>query len=282
MYQEVYIDIVFAANFLMDYILLRLVGIFLKYRTVRCRCMAAAVSGALYSSLSLYVPVMNTAVVARMLSVLCAGVMLWGVYRIRGWKNLVQAGMLFYVLAFLVGGFWERLTQNVKMTGLVFGMCAAGSYGVLSLLSLWHGTGAGRKNVYPVTLKYRGREKQIYGLYDTGNLLVDPCSGAPVSFADPEVLRELLTEEILEKLKNLKKNPEALKSTEITDLRPHYLFYRTVGQGERSILAVTLDDLCIQIPGNRIHISDPILALSFEPFALGKEYKVLLNSRLLH
>ena len=48
------------------------------------------------------------------------------------------------------------------------------------------------------------------------------------------------------------------------------------------ILAVTLEDLCIQIPGERIHVSGPVFALSSEPFALGKEYEVLLNSRLLH
>ena len=32
MYQEIYIDVVFAANLLMDYLLLRLVGWFLRCR----------------------------------------------------------------------------------------------------------------------------------------------------------------------------------------------------------------------------------------------------------
>ena len=55
-----------------------------------------------------------------------------------------------------------------------------------------------------------------------------------------------------------------------------------VGRGERLLLAVTLEELCIQIQGNTVHIKEPVVALSPEPFALGKEYKVLLNSRLLH
>ena len=46
MYQEIYIDVVFAANLLMDYLLLRLVGWFLRCRAGRRRCFAAA---ALYS-----------------------------------------------------------------------------------------------------------------------------------------------------------------------------------------------------------------------------------------
>ena len=48
------------------------------------------------------------------------------------------------------------------------------------------------------------------------------------------------------------------------------------------MLAVTLENLCIQAPRKVISVSDPILAFALEPFALGSEYKVLINSRLLH
>ena len=50
MHQEVYIDIVFAANLLMDYILLRLTGIVLRRKNSRRRCLAAAAVGALFAS----------------------------------------------------------------------------------------------------------------------------------------------------------------------------------------------------------------------------------------
>ena len=53
MHQEVYIDIVFAANLLMDYILLRLTGIVLWRKNSRRRCLAAAAVGALFACLNL-------------------------------------------------------------------------------------------------------------------------------------------------------------------------------------------------------------------------------------
>ena len=56
MYQTIYIDVVFITNFLMDYMLLRLVGKFLHLGGKRLRCMAAAVFGAFVSCLLLYVP----------------------------------------------------------------------------------------------------------------------------------------------------------------------------------------------------------------------------------
>ena len=47
------------------------------------------------------------------------------------------------------------------------------------------------------------------------------------------------------------------------------------------MLAVVLDDLCIHTPREMIHVADPVLALAVEPSALGKEYQILLNSRIL-
>lgn len=172
---------------------------------------------------------------------------------------------------------------NGRMTVLVFVLFAVGTYGGLSLgICLMDKARRSREHIYPVILRYHEQELQTYGLYDTGNLLTDSVTGAPVSVMDPEILHDLLPEGMPEKLKHIREKPEEMKSTEIADLKPHYLFFRTVGQEVRLILAVTLEDLCIQIPGDRIHIPGPVLALSLEPFALGKEYKVILNSRLLH
>ena len=82
-------------------------------------------------------------------------------------------------------------------------------------------------------------------------------------------------------LKHLKENPGELEGTEPADLHPHFLPYKTIGE-EGVLLAVVLDDLCIHTPREVIHVANPVLALAVEPSALGKEYQVLLNSRILH
>ncbi|MBU5479629.1 sigma-E processing peptidase SpoIIGA [Blautia sp. MSJ-19] len=282
MYQEVYIDAVFAANLLMDYILLRLAGIILQYQGSRRRCLAAAAAGAVFSSLSLYAP-MEMPVVSAGIQAICAAGMLWIAYRIHGWRQLTGAVALFYGMTFLTGGFWTALCRRGNMTLLVFILCAAGTYVFLSLvIFLAERTKRSREHLYPVLLKYQGKEYTTYGLYDTGNLLVDSVTETPVSVVDSEVLKNLLPEELAEKLRYLQEKPEELKSTEIADLKPHYLSFRTVGREMQMFLTVTIEDLCIQTPGERIHISEPVLAVSSEPFAFGKEYKVILNSRLLH
>ena len=74
--QEIYIDVVFAANLLMDYLLLELVARFLRCRTSHRRCLAAAILGAFGSCLILCIPSENTPVLTVVLHGFCALLML--------------------------------------------------------------------------------------------------------------------------------------------------------------------------------------------------------------
>ena len=47
------------------------------------------------------------------------------------------------------------------------------------------------------------------------------------------------------------------------------------------LLAITLEKLCVQTAAEVVQIESPVFAFPFEPSAFGKEYEVLLNSRLL-
>ncbi len=282
MYYEVYIDIVFVTNLLMDYILLRLVGFLLGCRRNRMRCFLAAGAGALFSCFILYIPGDHSIWTGILVHGICAILMLRIGYGMKKGGLLVKATITMYLTAFLCGGFWEVLAAGRGLTLKTFFLFA---------LCTWLGTSAAiylsdsirvrMRHIYPITLSYQGKVQSAYGFYDTGNLLVDPLSGGPVSILKPEVLEVMLSGELLDKLKHLKENPGELKSTELASLKPHFLTYQTVEGKTGLLLAVTLEDLCIQTPKKVVHISGPVFALSFEPSALGKEYKVLLNSRLL-
>lgn len=283
MYQNVYIDAVFAANFLMDYILLRLTGFFIREGRNRCRCLMAAAGGALFSSISLCIPAEQIPRMWGIVEIFCAAGMLILAYRIWSWKRLAMAVLIFYVLAFLSGGIWTEVMGNIRTTGVIFVLCAFGTYlGISLLIRILDSAEHIRSGSYPVVLKYQGKEMSTEGFLDTGNHLLDPISGTPVSVASWKCMKILFSEDLTERLAGLQEKPEKIKSTEIAGLKPHYLSCRTVGRGERLLLAVTLEELCIQIQGNTVHIKEPVVALSPEPFALGKEYEVLLNSRLLH
>ena len=282
MYQEIYIDVVFAANLLMDYLLLWLVAKFLRCRVSRRRCFAAAVLGAFGTCMLLWIPSENTPVLTVVLHGFFALGMLRIGLKIQKGALLLKAFLMLYLTAFLCGGFWEAVSGERALTIRAFLLCVFVVYtGTSTFLFAADSIRAGRRNIYPVTLGYQGRVQSAYGLYDSGNLLEDPISGRPVSIIDAELLEKILPGEDAEALRNLNENPKKSESTGIAGLKPHYLTLRTVGKSPQTFLAVRLDDLCIHTPGDVIHISEPVFALTFESSALGKEYKLLLNSRLL-
>lgn len=283
MYSEVYIDIVFLMNLLMDYILLRLVGRIFRCRRTRGRYLLAALFGALFSCFILYVQTDGFLPVTVLLHGACAMGMIWIGCGLRKGSLLVKAMITMYLMAFLLGGFLEALREGNGMSWKVFVLFAAGSYlGLSALIYLSDSVRARWKNIYPITLSCQGKVHSAYGYYDTGNLLSDPVSGAPVSVMESDFLEKMLPEEVIDKLKHLNENQGEPESTELISLKPRFLPYRTVGQENGLMLAITLEDLCIHTPEDVVHVSGPVFALSFEPSALGKEYKVLLNSRLLH
>lgn len=282
MYYKVYIDIVFVTNLLMDYILLRLVGFVFRCRRNRLRCLLAAGAGALFSCFILYLPGDRSTWMDILLHGICAMIMLRIGYRMKKGGLLVKAMITMYLTAFLCGGFWEVLAAGRSLTLKTFLLFAVCTWlGISTAIYLSDSIRVRRRHIYPITLSYQGKVQSAYGFYDTGNLLVDPIGGGPVSILKPEVLEVMLSGELVDKLKHLKENPGELKSTELASLKPHFLPYRTVDGQNGLLLAVTLEDLCIHTPREVVHISGPVFALSFEPSALGKEYKVLLNSRLL-
>lgn len=282
MYREIYIDLVFVTNLVMDYILLRIVGIIFRYKGSRKRCLAAAGLGALFSCVMICIEREQSLLTAILLHGVCAAGMLKLGYKIRKGSLLVKTVILLYLTAFLIGGFWQVLSADRRITFRFFLLSAACTYfGISTVICSMDTIRTRTKNIYPITLSYQGKVRSAYGFYDTGNLLQDPISGEPVSIMKSEVLETILSGELIYRLKHLQENPGELKSTELAGLRPHFLPYQTVEKREGIMLAVTLEDLCIHTPREVVHVSRPVFALSFEPSTLENEYKVLLNSRLL-
>ena len=188
MYQKVYIDIVFAANLIMDYVLLRLVGRMMRCKCRRTRCAAAAVMGAFFSCVLLFIPAVRYRGVLILFHCICAMGMIRISYGIKKGALLLKTLLMLYLTAFLWGGFWEAFLKNKRMTVQLFLLTVLSTYGILgTLLLVGDYIRICRRNIYPVTIFFAGKKSASYGFYDTGNLLTDPFSGQPVSIVQTEI-----------------------------------------------------------------------------------------------
>lgn len=280
---EVYIDVVFVTNLLMDYFLLRTAGWILSCKKNRGRIFLAAVTGALYSCLLLYIPAEDFLPAAILCHGACAYFMIRIGFGLKKGGLLIKAMVTLYLTAFLWGGFWEVLSSGWKITARTFFLFAFCTYFALSaLIYISESLKVKLKHIYPITISYGGKVQSAYGFYDTGNLLTEPVSGRPVSVVCPEFLESILPEEMKESLKHIKESQGETESTWLEELNPRFVPYRAVGNENGMLLAVTLEDLCIHTPKEVVHVERPVFAVSEEASALEKECKVLLNSKLLH
>ena len=199
-----------------------------------------------------------------------AGMLVIGCNLKRG-SLLLKAILTLYFAAFLCGGFWEVIVSD-KLTVKMFLILAAATWsGITALSYLMDSMRIRTKNIYPITIFYSGKG---YSFYDSVN-------GKPVSVGTEKVLSEICSEETVSCLKHLKENPGESGKPGTAGLHPHFTFFHSIGKEQGMMLAVTFERLCIQTPAEVVCIDNPVFAFSFETSAFGKEYEVLLNSRLL-
>ena len=202
----VYIDVLFGVNLVLNCILLRAAGLLCKNRPPMWRTLLGAAIGAAYA-IAVFFPELGVLsglffkLIASMI-VVCAAFPIYSpgeffklIFVFYG-VSLIFGGLSF-ALVFLTG--WGAglgavysngiMYLDVPVTALFLG--AVAFYGGLKLatcvLRLYRRQGARRK----VIVELQGRRAELTALADTGNILVDPISRAPVIVAELEALKGL-------------------------------------------------------------------------------------------
>lgn len=262
---ELYIDIFFLENFMMDYLLLLLVRKILKSSATLGNIAIGALTGALFTCIVVVLP-LPLPLVKFILFHACVNICMlkWGL-RIPWGRECVKALFFLYASGFLLGGIMEHLSQYVNWMemGSLFFALALGSYygagGVLFLLEVFSRQNCWR---YEADLYWKGRIVTVESVVDTGNSLRDPVSGDPVSVMDPKTAQELFGGSM----------PEHIR----------FIPYRSVGEDSGILAAVRLDKICIRKGKRRQQrwVENPLVAVSKEELSSDGTYRMLLHPDL--
>lgn len=255
MYYELYIDVLFLVNFLMDYILLLVTKKVLKAPVSHGRICLGALTGSLLSCLVTAVRIPYTSVKIILFYTLIPAVMLLAGIKIRDIRSFFRGIIMLYISGFLVGGVFEYLNQYVQVGSLFFALAVASYYissGVLKVLALLFRFG---ETHCQVTL-YSGESScEAAAIIDTGNHLTDQVSGKAVSIISSRVAEEL----------SVCRQPEKMR----------YIPYQTIGEDGGVLPIFSIDRMCIA--GKKEQwIEQPVVAVSKDA-SFGNEYDVILN-----
>lgn len=254
-YYELYIDVLFLVNFLMDYILLLVTKKVLRISSSYGRICIGALTGAFLTCLVTAVGIPFTFIKVILFYVLVPSAMLAAGIPLKSPDRFMRALITLYISGFLVGGIFAYLDQYVQVGSLFFALAMASYYlasGALKMLSLLFHFG---ESHCLVTLSFGGESCRAEAIVDTGNRLRDEASGKAVSIISRKLAERLLGEG----------TPEGIR----------YIPYQTIGKGKGVIPVIPIDSICIDGREER-QVKHPMVAIS-EDSSFGNGYDVILN-----
>lgn len=262
MYYELYIDVLFLINFMMDSLLLMAVKKVLRCPVKNGRVFVGSGLGAVLTCVLVALP-LPAAVKLPAYYAGIPGMMIRAGLDIRKGRQFWKAFGLLYVSAFLMGGMLQILRPWVR-TGSIFFASAVPIYYLM--YGIWRFLTMLRKQeerLCEVVLYIGPETYRMHALLDTGNGLTDPISGDPVSVIDPACAQKMLEKER-------------------TDTGVRYIPYRTVG-GEGVMPVFRAEQMEVFLPGEKgeFRMRRPIIGICEGQISGHEEYQMILNPNVL-
>ncbi len=254
MYYELYIDLFFLENLFLDFLLLLLTGIVGKLEWKLQYLGLAAFFGS--AGACLFVTILRHHHVFWLAGQVGISILMvkWGFHlkKKRLWKTMI----LFYGIAFLLGGVLEAMNAMFTLPVILAGI--PGAFLILGAFRLKEAWKHQTQNIYQVTLVWNGVQKELKGLRDTGNQLRDPYFKKPVTVAEYDAVKELFNQ----KTKVL------------------WIPYHSIGKEHGWMPGIQLDYLLMQTDEGQRKIEHPIVAISRERVSVKGNYQLILPGAL--
>jgi len=254
-YYELYIDQIFLENLLFNFFLLLLTAVAGKLPVRLGRIFLGALTGSLAGCLFVVLHLTDGILnFAGQLGI--SIVMIRCGFAIGERKRFRKALLIFYGLAFLFGGILDtvyvRLTLPVLFSSMISVLLL---YGMLKLMERWKNE---TQNIWKVTLVWNGMRKELYGFRDTGNRLLDPYYGKPVTVVEYQAVKEFFNRKT----------------------RVLWIPYHTVGKASGCMPGIQVDYFLLHQENGEKRIEHPIVAISKETISGNGTYQMILPSTL--
>lgn len=255
MYYELYLDLFFLENFMIDSILLFAVNRVLRKGKPAVRILLGGALGSILACVTVLMPV-TSGYWILLSGIAISSIMILSVFGKMNLRSFLKMLFLLYAAAVVAGGTVMVFRSCIRYAAVFY---AAFLFGYMIFMKLWKIAGCFQKNsekVLCVTLYTDSGKLAVKALWDTGNELVDPYSGRPVNVLDPETAKKWFPV------------PEAERGF-------HMIPFRCAG-GEAVMNVFHIDRLCIHAEEDR-WIQNPVVGIGKEKLSVKNEFELILN-----
>lgn len=262
---NIYLDVFFLLNFVINGLILMSAGWILRSNISLKRLFGGACAGALLNVGTFLWGIHKPGMV-----LLTSGVMTWIAFGKRENKSLTLKTLLLLFAAFGMEG-------ALRFSG--------SPYSILLVPVLSFLLGRERKKAEPemmVTLYFKGKQLTLPGFYDSGNGLMEPMTGRMVHVVCYEDVKSILPEAYRETAEQYFQTG-LLEDTKVTKLQMYeftFLSYHSIGNERGQLLGIRMDRAVFENAAGRKTEEKAVIGLADQKLYVRGKSRMIVNGRL--
>lgn len=286
MYYEVYMDVFFVVNLLVDFMVLCIANHIFRGTANPLKSFAGAVLGA--GGMCIFFLFGGEIHVVKLVVFYCVMVcvMVCVGCSVKSLRELPPAILVFQGTALLFGGFFTVVPDIARRGIFAFFAITVMIYWLIYIGIRLCRCLKGKRTVQcDVSVALNQKEMKVKGLYDTGNCLRDKATGKPVCVMEYSSFSRLLDrrqQEALEQFCSMEEVDSSLVKEELLGrLNPRFLLYSSVGCQRGLLPVVTADSLTV-MSGEKIKkIQNAAIGLSKTALSPCGNFQIIISPMIL-
>lgn len=294
----IYLDIILCENLLMNYIILFATYVIIKPKVKhpQIRIILSSLIGSVYAVI-VYLNILSiySNIFAK---IILSIIMVYVAFNPKNAKVLLKQILIFYLVSFIFGGCTFALIyfikpENVKMKNGVFvgvyplkvGLIAGAIAFVTTQIAFKiNKSKLNNKNTFfNIQLYYKDQSITVKALLDSGNMLKDPISQAPVIIVERESLSKIIPEKVLDYIGNIIGGDEKENKQDIQEYlsKIRMVPFMSLGKENGMLVGIRLDKIKIETEDIDIQKENVIAGIYEKRLTKDNKYNALIGLNLL-
>lgn len=294
----IYLDIILCENLLMNYIILFATYVIIKPKVKhpQIRIILSSLIGSVYAVI-VYLNILS--IYSNLFAkIILSIVMVYVAFNPKNAKVLLKQILIFYLVSFIFGGCTFALIyfikpENVRMKNGVFvgvyplkvGLIAGAIAFVTTQIAFKiNKSKLNNKNTFfNIQLYYKNQSITVKALLDSGNMLKDPISQAPVIIVERESLSKIIPEKVLDYIGNIIGGDETENKQNIQEYlsKIRMVPFMSLGKENGMLVGIRLDKIKIETEDIDIQKENIIAGIYEKKFTKDNKYNALIGLNLL-
>lgn len=290
----IYIDLIFFENIIMNSIIIYATSLIVKSKVKIIRLILSATIGAIYS-IALYITNMKiyTSIFSKfVLSI----VMMYVAFKPQKVKKLCKQTIIFYLTSFIFGGvalylvYYLKPEEILMKNGMYVGeyvlkviILGAIFACIIVKISINLIKSKIKCSYCKITIKLNEKEITTQAMIDTGNLVKEPITNAPVVIVESSLLEGIIPREILKNLDNILCGNLSNISQELQDIyisKLRCIPFSSLGKENGMLVGIKASEIIVENEDEIKVNKNIVLGIYDKSLTKKGEYRALIGTEL--